>query len=89
METHSGWPLSPWPLSSRPDAARKRSRSAAGEPEPLDLMLDFFVNPDHAGIYTALENGHFEEAGLDVKTRVPSDPLRRSSWSPPARRTSR
>ena len=37
-------------------------------------MLDFFVNPDHAGIYTALENGHFEEAGLDVTPRVPSDP---------------
>ena len=37
-------------------------------------MLDFFVNPDHAGIYSALDNGHFEEAGLDVKPRVPSDP---------------
>ena len=37
-------------------------------------MLDFFVNPDHAGIYTALENGHFEGAGLDVTPRVPSDP---------------
>ncbi|MDQ3759772.1 MAG: ABC transporter substrate-binding protein [Actinomycetota bacterium] len=45
-----------------------------GEPERLELMLDFFVNPDHAGIYMALENGHFEEAGLDVAPRVPSDP---------------
>jgi putative hydroxymethylpyrimidine transport system substrate-binding protein len=32
------------------------------------------VNPDHAGIYTALENGYFEDAGLDVRPQVPSDP---------------
>ena len=45
-----------------------------GEVEEVELMLDFFVNPDHAGIYTALENGHFAEAGLEVTPRVPSDP---------------
>ena len=42
--------------------------------EPFDLALDFFINPDHAGIYTALERGYFEDAGLDVQPRVPSDP---------------
>ena len=45
-----------------------------GEAEEVELMLDFFVNPDHAGIYTAIDNGYFEEAGLDVTPRVPSDP---------------
>ena len=40
----------------------------------FDLALDFYVNPDHAGIYTALENGYFEDAGLDVRPQVPSDP---------------
>ena len=40
----------------------------------FDLALDFYVNPDHAGIYTALENGYFEDAGLDVHPQVPSDP---------------
>jgi putative hydroxymethylpyrimidine transport system substrate-binding protein len=45
-----------------------------GETESLELMLDFFVNPDHAGIYTALANEHFEGAGLEVTPRVPSDP---------------
>ena len=44
------------------------------EAEPFELALDFYVNPDHAGIYAALENGRFEEAGLDVTPRVPSDP---------------
>jgi putative hydroxymethylpyrimidine transport system substrate-binding protein len=45
-----------------------------GGAERFDLALDFYVNPDHAGIYTALEAGHFEQAGLDVSPRVPSDP---------------
>jgi putative hydroxymethylpyrimidine transport system substrate-binding protein len=44
------------------------------EPESFDLALDFYVNPDHAGIYTALANGYFERAGLEVTPRVPSDP---------------
>ena len=52
----------------------KEESIRGGQPEEVDLMLDFFVNPDHAGIYTGLQNGHFEEAGLDVKPRVPSDP---------------
>jgi len=47
---------------------------ATPEPAKLDLALDFYVNPDHAGIYMALERGYFERAGLDVQPRVPSDP---------------
>jgi putative hydroxymethylpyrimidine transport system substrate-binding protein len=45
-----------------------------GRAEKLTLALDFYVNPDHAGIYTALDRGYFEEAGLDVQPQVPSDP---------------
>jgi putative hydroxymethylpyrimidine transport system substrate-binding protein len=45
-----------------------------GEAVRFDLALDFFVNPDHAGIYAAIERGLFEEAGLDVRPQVPSDP---------------
>ena len=52
----------------------KEESIRGGEPESLELMLDFFVNPDHAGIYMGLENGHFSQAGLDVTPRVPSDP---------------
>jgi putative hydroxymethylpyrimidine transport system substrate-binding protein len=44
------------------------------EPEPFDLALDFYVNPDHAGVFTAIDNGYFERAGLTVTPRVPSDP---------------
>lgn len=42
--------------------------------EAFDLALDFYVNPDHAGIYQALERGYFEDAGLELQPRVPSDP---------------
>lgn len=42
--------------------------------EEFDLALDFFVNADHAGIFTALDRGYFADAGLDVRPRVPADP---------------
>jgi putative hydroxymethylpyrimidine transport system substrate-binding protein len=52
----------------------KEEPSGDGGTTTLDLALDFYVNPDHAGIYQAIENGHFEQAGLEVTPRVPSDP---------------
>ena len=52
----------------------KEEPMGGAEAQPLELALDFYVNPDHAGIYAALENGRFEEAGLAVTPRVPSDP---------------
>ena len=40
----------------------------------VSLMLDFFPNADHAGIYAAQASGHFEDAGLKVDIRQPPDP---------------
>ena len=40
----------------------------------LELMLDYFPNADHAGIYAAQAGGDFEQAGLDVEIRQPPDP---------------
>jgi putative hydroxymethylpyrimidine transport system substrate-binding protein len=45
-----------------------------GGTEKLTLMLDFFPNADHAPIYAAEAGGHFEDVGLDVEIRAPSDP---------------
>jgi putative hydroxymethylpyrimidine transport system substrate-binding protein len=45
-----------------------------GGEESFELALDFYANPDHIGIYQALAEGHFKDAGLDVKARTPSDP---------------
>jgi putative hydroxymethylpyrimidine transport system substrate-binding protein len=52
----------------------KEEDGSAEEPQPFSLALDFYVNPDHAGIFTALDRGYFEEAGLEVEPQVPSDP---------------
>jgi putative hydroxymethylpyrimidine transport system substrate-binding protein len=40
----------------------------------VELMLDYFPNADHAGIYAAQGGGHFEQAGLAVEIRQPPDP---------------
>jgi putative hydroxymethylpyrimidine transport system substrate-binding protein len=40
----------------------------------VSLMLDYFPNADHAGVYAAQAGGHFEQAGLDVEIRQPPDP---------------
>ena len=45
-----------------------------GGSKRVELMLDYFPNADHAGIYAAQAAGHFEEAGLDVEIRTPPDP---------------
>jgi putative hydroxymethylpyrimidine transport system substrate-binding protein len=50
------------------------STGSSSNPEPFTLSLDWYVNPDHAGIFTAIERGFFTHAGLDVKPQVPSDP---------------
>lgn len=42
--------------------------------EPIELMLDFFPNGDHAGIYAAEAGKHFDKAGIAVKVRQPTDP---------------
>jgi putative hydroxymethylpyrimidine transport system substrate-binding protein len=45
-----------------------------GGSKRVELMLDYFPNADHAGIYAAQAAGHFEQAGLDVEIRTPPDP---------------
>ena len=46
----------------------------ASSQQQLTLMLDWFPNADHAGIYQALAEGDFAKAGLNVHVQVPSDP---------------
>jgi ABC-type nitrate/sulfonate/bicarbonate transport system substrate-binding protein len=40
---------------------------------PVTLMLDWYPNADHAGIYAALDRGEFARRGLDVTIQTPSD----------------
>jgi putative hydroxymethylpyrimidine transport system substrate-binding protein len=52
----------------------EKSEDGQGSSEDFDLALDFFINPDHVGIFQALDAGYFADAGLNVTPRVPSDP---------------
>jgi putative hydroxymethylpyrimidine transport system substrate-binding protein len=52
----------------------KSESTSRGTPQPFSLALDFYVNPDHAGIFEAIDNGYFRDAGLNVQTQAPSDP---------------
>ncbi len=42
--------------------------------DKLTLLLDWFINPDHAPIYVALEKGFFADRDLDIEIIVPSNP---------------
>ena len=42
--------------------------------DKLTVLLDWFVNPDHAPLIVAQEKGFFKAAGLEVKLIAPSDP---------------
>ena len=53
---------------------KEEELGGGGAPEKLELMLDFFPNADHAGIYAAEAGGHFKDVGLDVEIREPPDP---------------
>src|SRR5262249_3632168 len=51
----------------------KSEDTTAGERQPFSLTLDFYPNPDHAGIYMAQKLGYFDEAGLNLSIAAPSD----------------
>ena len=55
-------------------ACGEKSEDVNGKTEPLSLTLDFYPNPDHAGIYMAQKLGYFKDAGLDVSIHTPADP---------------
>ena len=42
--------------------------------DQLTVLLDWFVNPDHAALVVAKEKGYFAKAGLDVTLVEPADP---------------
>jgi putative hydroxymethylpyrimidine transport system substrate-binding protein len=40
----------------------------------LTVMLEWFVNPDHAPLIVAQEKGYFKAEGLEVSIVAPADP---------------
>ena len=46
----------------------------ASADDKLTVLLDWFVNPDHAPLVIAKEGGYFKKHGLDVTLIAPADP---------------
>jgi putative hydroxymethylpyrimidine transport system substrate-binding protein len=53
----------------------KDKLTASGSPvQSLTLMLDWFPNADHVGLYQALAAGDFAQAGLNLHVQIPTNP---------------
>ena len=48
--------------------------AGGGARDDLRLVLDYFPNADHAGIYAAEAAGDYDRAGLNVDIKAPPDP---------------
>jgi putative hydroxymethylpyrimidine transport system substrate-binding protein len=52
----------------------RQESTGPAERASVRLMLDYFPNADHAGIYAAQGTGAFDRVGLDLDIQTPSDP---------------
>ncbi len=52
----------------------KQDATSATATKRFTVVLDFFPNADHAALYSAISDGDFRAAGLDVQPQAPSDP---------------
>ena len=48
--------------------------ASAHAADKMTVLLDWFVNPDHAALIVARDNGTFAKHGLDVTLVAPADP---------------
>ncbi|MCP4342672.1 MAG: ABC transporter substrate-binding protein [Desulfobulbaceae bacterium] len=55
-------------------ATSASSATTAMPQEKVTVLLDWFVNPDHAPLFVALEKGYFANHGLEVEMIAPSNP---------------
>jgi putative hydroxymethylpyrimidine transport system substrate-binding protein len=55
-------------------ACGEKSEDVSGQTDQLSLALDFYPNPDHAGIYLGQKLGYFRDAGLDLQISTPTNP---------------
>ena len=53
---------------------KKKDAVTPSGSDRLRIMLDYFPNADHVGLYTARHNGAFKQVGLDVRVQEPPDP---------------
>ena len=54
---------------------------AAPKLQKLTVALDWFVNPDHAPLFVAKQQGYYKKKGLDVIFIPPADPSDPPKWA--------
>lgn len=59
---------------SPPGGASSPSGTGSKDATQVRVLLDWFPNPDHAGLYTAESEGFFKDEGLNVNLTPPSNP---------------
>ena len=62
--------------ASADNSSAAETKAASDEKKDLreiNVVLDWYPNAIHSFIYTAIERGYYEEEGLDVKVRFPSN----------------
>ncbi|HYI16109.1 MAG TPA: ABC transporter substrate-binding protein, partial [Thermomicrobiales bacterium] len=66
----------PATVAASPEVSPEASPTTAGTGEMTGILLalDWYPWGNHTGIFMAIENGYFEEEGLDVEVNVPADP---------------
>jgi ABC-type nitrate/sulfonate/bicarbonate transport system substrate-binding protein len=65
----------PGPVSTpAAPAGSPAAAPAAGGIQKVTLILDWFPNTNHSGVYLAKAKGWYAEEGVDVDLQVPSDP---------------
>jgi putative hydroxymethylpyrimidine transport system substrate-binding protein len=57
-----------------PGCAEKSEGGGSHKRQKFNIILDYFPNADHAGIYAAQAAGYYDRAGLDVDIKPPPDP---------------
>ncbi len=53
--------------------AKKTTEPVKTEPQKVTVMLDWFPNTNHTGLYAAKDQGYYAEEGLDVTIVQPSE----------------
>ncbi|MEX1158215.1 MAG: ABC transporter substrate-binding protein [Thermomicrobiales bacterium] len=64
----------PATTAASPTTDASPTTAGSGEMTEISLALDWYPWGNHTGIFMAIENGYFEEEGLDVTVQVPADP---------------
>ena len=78
LESEVYLPENLWPVETyieAPSTAVTPPEPLAPPPlEPINVMLDWFLSPQHAALLVAYQKGFFQQQGLEVSWQIPGDP---------------